>query len=330
MIAFLNRRGSLSGIPAKLPVSRPFSSYLVSPAQLKASLQDTKVTGSTKQTKTVPLCASWFLPNSPLNGLQVFREKRLPSARFFDIDKVCDKDSPYPHMIPSASEFARAMSALGITKDDRVVVYDSLEQGIFSAPRVAWMLRAFGHKSVHILNNFKIWVDEGYPTESGEFWSVDTCVYPIPQLDTGRLIEFNEIREIIKNHVEGVGERVQILDARSRGRWTGKDQEPRAGISSGHMPGSISLPFTELLDPETKALLPRNKLKEIFKQKKIDPERPIITSCGTGVTAAIIEAALHETSYGSEKNWKLYDGSWTEWALRTSEAGENVLIMKEE
>jgi thiosulfate/3-mercaptopyruvate sulfurtransferase len=291
--------------------SRSLSSYLVTPSELSAALKKNSPSKISTAPRTVPLCATWFLPNDGRSGLQTFREKRIPNARFFDLDKVIDKRSPYPHMLPTATDFAKAMSSLGIRRDDTVVVYDSYELGIFSAPRVGWTLKAFGHDSVHVLNNFKLWVEEGYPTESGEFYNVDTCVYPIPPFDPSKVISFEEVREVVKDYNKEGAEGVQILDARSWGRWTGKDPEPREGLSSGHMPGSISVPVSELLDPVTKAILPAEKLRKIFEAKGIDPKRPIINSCGTGVTAAVIDAALSEAEYGDESNRRLYDGSWT-------------------
>jgi thiosulfate/3-mercaptopyruvate sulfurtransferase len=291
--------------------SRHLSSYLVTPTELSAALKKNSPSKISTAPRTVALCATWFLPNSPLNGLQTFREKRIPNARFFDLDKVIDKRSPYPHMLPSASDFAKSMSALRIRRDDTVVVYDSLEQGIFSAPRVGWMLRVFGHGSVHVLNNFKVWVEEGFPTESGEFWDVDTCVYQIPEFDGSKVVDFEEVREIAKDFNKEGAEGVQILDARSQGRWSGKDPEPREGLSSGHMPGSISVPVSELLDPVKKTILPGEQLRKIFESKGVDPERPIINSCGTGVTAAVIDAALAEAGYGDESKRRVYDGSWT-------------------
>jgi thiosulfate/3-mercaptopyruvate sulfurtransferase len=213
-------------------------------------------------------------------------------------------------MLPTSTDFAKAMSGLGIRRDDTVVVYDSHELGIFSAPRVAWTMKVFGHNSVHILNNFKLWVEEGYPTESGEFYNVDTCVYPIPDFDDTKLIEFEEIKEVVGDHNKEGSEGVQILDARPKGRWSGADPEPRPGLESGHMPGSVSVPFSEVLDPATKNILPKDKLKEIFSKKGVDPKKPIISTCGTGVTAAIIDAALSEAGY-PEEGRRLYDGSWT-------------------
>lgn len=290
--------------------ARLFSSYLVTPAELSAELKKNPPSKISTSPRTVAVCATWFLPNDGRNGLQTFREKRIPSSRFFDLDKVIDKHSPYPHMLPSASDFAKAMSGLGIKRDDTVVVYDSQELGIFSAPRVAWTLKAFGHDSVHVLNNFKLWVEEGYPTESGEFWDVDTCVYPIPEFNSAKLVEFEEMKEVAKDYGKEGAENVQILDARSQGRWAGKDPEPRPGLPSGHMPGSISVPVSELLDPVKKTILPGDQLRKIFESKGIDPKKPIINSCGTGVTAAVIDAALTEAGF-DEENRRLYDGSWT-------------------
>ncbi|PQE13997.1 hypothetical protein CJF30_00006813 [Rutstroemia sp. NJR-2017a BBW] len=290
---------------------RPFSSYLVTPAELSEALKKNPPSKISTSPRTVPLCSTWFLPTSPLNGLQTFREKRIPSSRFFDLDKVCDKRSPYPHMLPSAKDFASAMSALGIRRDDTVVVYDSHEQGLFSAPRVGWTLKVFGHNSVHVLNNFKLWVEEGYPVESGEFWDVDTCAYPIPQMDESKVADFDEVADIIRDMGKEGAEGVQILDARSYGRWTGKDPEPREGLTSGHMKGSISVPITDLLDPTTKTLKKPEELKKIFEAKGVDPSKPIVSTCGTGVTATIIDAALAE-AYGESGVRKVYDGSWTQ------------------
>ncbi|KAH7379927.1 putative thiosulfate sulfurtransferase TUM1 [Cadophora sp. MPI-SDFR-AT-0126] len=319
---------SRSAVVGNMSSIRALSSYLVTPTELHEALKKNSPSKISTAPRTVALCASWFLPNDGRNGLDTFREKRIPSARFFDLDKVIDKRSPYPHMLPTATDFAKAMSALGIKRDDTVVVYDSAELGIFSAPRVGWTLKAFGHDSVHVLNNFKLWVEQGLPTESGEFWDVDTCVYPIPEFDASKVVDFEEVKELAKDYNKEGAEGVQILDARSAGRWSGKDPEPRPGLESGHMPGSISVPVSELLDPVNKTILPGDQLRKIFESKGIDPARPIINSCGTGVTAAVIDAALSEAGYGSADKRRLYDGSWTEWAQRVKPSDN--LIIKEQ
>lgn len=291
------------------------SRYIVTPKELYGALKKNPATsiGHSTSPHTIPLCATWFMPNDPQNrtGYQSFVEQRIPGARFLDIDAVKDNDSPYPHMLPSPDEFGRVMGELGVRRQDSVVVYDSVELGIFSAPRVGWMLRVFGHENVHILNNFKLWVEEAYPTESGEPTKPGPVQYQVSEMDREKVVAFEELREIAKDAGKEGAEGVQILDARSRGRWEGSDPEPRPGLSSGHMPGSISLPFTELLDPHSKTLLSAEKLKKVFTEKGLDPNRPMISTCGTGVTAAVIDAALSEAEFGHDRSRRLYDGSWT-------------------
>jgi len=291
---------------------RSFSNYLVTPTELSDALKKAPPSPISSEPRVIPLCASWFMPNDAQGrtGIDVFREKRIPKARFFNLDKVIDKRSPYPHMLPSPKSFAEAMGGLGIRRDDVVVVYDSYELGIFSAPRVGWTLKVFGHPRVHVLNNFRQWVDQGLPTESGNVWTVECGSYPIPELDEAKVASYEEVREVALDYNKEGAEGVQILDARSHGRWTGEAPEPREGLSSGHMPGSINIPFDAVLDPETKTFLPADKLKELFAKKGVDPEKPIISSCGTGVTACVIETALNE-AYGPLDKIKVYDGSWT-------------------
>ncbi|KAI1422595.1 Rhodanese-like domain-containing protein [Xylaria sp. FL1777] len=310
---------------ANMAARRALSSYLVTPKELAEALKTSPPSPISTDPRVIPLCASWFLPNDHRTGIEAFHEKRIPKARFFDLDKVKDKHSPYPHMLPTAKQFAEAMSALGIRKDDTVVVYDHHEVGIFSAPRVGWTLRVFGHPKVHILNNFKLWVEEGYPTESGNLYTIECNPYPIPQLDESKVASYEEVREVAQDYNKEGAEGVQILDARPSGRFTGVAPEPREGLSSGHIPGSINIPFSDVLDPTTKTILPKDQLRKLFEQKGVDPSKPIISSCGTGVTAAVIETALEEAGYGSAENRRVYDGSWTEWAQRV-EPSDNLII----
>ncbi|KAL2038295.1 hypothetical protein N7G274_008944 [Stereocaulon virgatum] len=298
-------------------------SYIVTPKELSHALSKNVPTKISTAPRIIPVCASWFLPNDPekRTGQQVFKEQRIPSARFFDLDAVKDHDSPYPHMLPTAEGFAKAMQEMGIRKDDEVVVYDSKELGLFSAPRVGWTFRVFGHPYVHVLNNFRLWVEQGYPTESGEPEALNDrpSHYPEPSVNPGMVVKYAEIKEIAKDYGKEGAEGIQILDARPQARWAGTAPEPRPGLPSGHIPGSISVPHSELLDPKTGALLPAEKLRKIFESKGVDPEKPIISSCGTGVTAAVIETALGEAGLGRVDDRRLYDGSWTEWAQRSTE-----------
>ena len=290
-------------------------SYIVSPRELSDALAKNVHTKISTAPRVIPLCAAWFLPNDPQGrtGQQVFQEKRIPSARFFDLDAVKDPESPYPHMLPTAEGFANAMQNLGVKRDDTLVVYDSRELGIFSAPRVGWTLKVFGHPGVHVLNNFRLWVDHGYPTESGEVTSPTEgpSNYPVPNVSGNMVAHFAEMKDIAKDYGKEGADGIQILDARSKGRWAGTEPEPRIGLSSGHIPGSISLPFSELLDPETGVLLSGESLIRVFESKGIDPQKPIISSCGTGVTAAVIDAALGEANFGNAEDRRIYDGSWT-------------------
>ncbi|KND91275.1 3-mercaptopyruvate sulfurtransferase [Tolypocladium ophioglossoides CBS 100239] len=308
--------GAMRTIQASMASRRNLSSYLVTPKELHEALKKNPPSPISPDPRVIPLCAAWFLPNDERSGIQSFREQRIPKARFFNLDKCIDKRSPYPHMLPDAKGFAAAMSELGIRKEDTVVVYDTKELGIFSAPRVGWTLKVFGHQNVHVLNNFKLWVEEGLPTESGELYSVECCPYPIPNFDAGKVASFDEVKEVALDYNKEGAEGVQILDARSNGRFLGKDPEPREGLSSGHMPGSVSMPFSLVLDPETKAYLAPEKLKMVFEEKGVDPNKPIISSCGTGVTACVIETGLDVARYGSPERRRVYDGSWTEWAQR--------------
>lgn len=292
---------------AKLRRARSFSSLLVTPQEVDAALRKNPASLSSEP-RVIPLCASWFLPNSGRTGKSSFTERRVPKARFFDLDKVIDRHSPYPHMLPGPERFAACMAQIGIRRDDTVVVYDSAELGMFSAPRVAWTLRVFGHPKVHVLDNFRLWIEGGFPTESGSVYPSDCCTYPIADLDETRVASYEEIREVV---VQEDAEGVQLLDARPAGRWAGIDPEPREGVVSGHMAGSINIPFSDVLDPETKSFLPAEKLRELFAGRGVDAQRPIISTCGTGVTAVILDTALEIAGYGDAAKRKVYDGSWT-------------------
>ena len=323
--------------------------YLIPPSTFASSLSSQSSHPSTP--RVIPLCAAWFLPNSPHNGISVFKKSRIPGAKFLDIDELKDHHSPYPHMLPSADEFAIAMRQLGIKRDDRVVVYDSKELGLFSAPRVGWMFRVMGHERVNVLNSFKAWVAEGYPLETGPIRqeqvigvagevsaSSSDKDYPVPEIDLEKVANFEYVRDIAQPHVKSeqnsaAAATPQILDARPLGRFAGTDPEPRPGLSSGHIPGSISVPFPSLLDPTSGTLLPAQELRKIFEAKGVDLTRPVISSCGTGVTAAVVDAALEVAGYKEEGNSgmtkkQVYDGSWTEWAQRVKK-GDGMIVKGE-
>ena len=292
-----------------------FESYFVTPKDLSAALTENDSTKVSNAPRVIPLCAAWFLPNDydGRTGQTSFLATRIPTAKFFDIEAVIDHNSPYPHMLPTPEVFANTMQNLRIRRDDTLVVYDTHSRGIMSAPRVAWTLKVFGHPNVHILNNFRVWILEKYPTESGEITpeSQDPSNYPVPTINTEKVATFEDVKQIAKDFGKEGGNEVQILDARPTSRFDGVSPEPRPGLPSGHIPGSINLPFYRMLYKNNRAFKSKPELRDFFEFKcGLDPQKPIITSCGTGVTAAVLDAALEEAGFGSS-NRRLYDGSWT-------------------
>ncbi|KAI1936439.1 hypothetical protein LOZ12_000910 [Ophidiomyces ophidiicola] len=304
---------AINPLPQARSQHRSISSYLITPKELNDGLKKNVRTKISTSPRVIPLCAAWFLPNDPerRTGIESFKKKRIPQARYFDLEDVKDANSPYPHMLPTKERFAEAMQTLGIRRDDEVVVYDTEELGLMSAPRVGWTLRYFGHPNVRILNNFWLWVNEGYPTESGEITTEERSRYQVDTYHPEMVVYFEEMKQIGQDHGKEGADGVQVLDARPAGRWSGESPEPRPELSSGHMPGSLSIPFQDLLDPNTKALLSELELRKVFESKGVDPSRSIITSCGSGVTAAVIDLALNEAGYGNPETRRLYDGSWS-------------------
>ena len=200
---------------------RAFSSYVIAPSELASALNSPPA-GS----RIVTVSGDWYLPNDGRNGHAEYLKRRIPGARFFDQDKVKDLHSPYPHMLPTGETFAAAMSELGIQRDDTVVVYDSPHLGIFAGPRVAWIFRVFGHPKVHLLNNFKLWVEHGLPTEAGPAAACEKTQNPVVQPRSDMAVSFEEMARLSK---EGTKEGVEIVDARPNARFWGEAPEPRPG-----------------------------------------------------------------------------------------------------
>lgn len=268
---------------------------LVEPSWLAKRLQDPN---------TVVLDAT--LPpvgvTPPVDTRSRYLARHIPSAVFFDIDEHSDHSTSLPHMLPSAEVFSRSMSALGIGDGMTIVVYE--QEGVYSAPRALWMLRTFGAQNVYLLNGgLNAWIAAGLPTETDEVRRAPASFHA--RLNQDAVKDFAQIQQLI-------AERNQILDARSAARFAGTAPEPRPGISSGHMPGSTSVPFTELVE-EGRMKSPE-KLRKIFAAKQVDLQQPITTSCGSGVTAAVVALGLE---LAGAKNVTLYDGSWAEYAQRT-------------
>ncbi|AFL87615.1 rhodanese-related sulfurtransferase [Terriglobus roseus DSM 18391] len=237
----------------------------------------------------------------------LYLQKHLPGAVFFDIDALSDHSSGLPHTIMSDEAFGAAMGELGIHDTATIVVY---EQGdVFSAPRARWKLRAMGAKNVHLLDGgLKAWEAAGLPLESGPVVRERTKFHAT--LDKAAVKDYHQIRATL-----AAGE--QVLDARSEGRFTGAHPEPRAGLSSGHMQGATSMPFPHLANGAS--MKSPEELRAIFEARGVDLQQPITTSCGSGVTAAVVALALEMA--GAPKV-TLYDGSWAEYASRA----ESVIV----
>ncbi len=250
--------------------------------------------------------ATKYLPNEPQDGRKEFAAARIPGARYFDIDQVADPDSDLPHMVPSPARFAKLMEAMGVSNDSRVVFYD--QKGLASAARGWWLMRLFGHEKAAVLDGgLPKWRREGRPTESGEPPAPPPGRF-VPDFRADRLRGIGDIKRIVR---QGGGEAL-ILDARSKGRFDGTAPEPRPGLPSGHMPTSANLPYTELLNPDGTMLDPA-ALRARFEAAGVEVERPVVASCGTGVTACILALGLLRAGFPEAA---VYDGSWTEWASR--------------
>jgi thiosulfate/3-mercaptopyruvate sulfurtransferase len=246
---------------------------------------------------------SWHMPQLGRDARAEFTEAHIPGAVFFDIDAIANHATSLPHMLPSAREFARAVGALGIGDRDRVIVYDS--RGVVSAARVWWTFRAFGHDAVAVLDGgLPRWRAEGRPVESG-------APAPRPRKFTARLRR-SLVRDLAGMRRNLATRQAQVLDARSRGRFAGTEPEPRAGLRSGHIPGSLNLPYDELYQKDG-TLLPPQELEGKFKAAGLDLGKPVVTSCGSGVTASVLALGLYAAG---RSDVAVYDGSWTEWAGR--------------
>lgn len=265
---------------------------LVSTAWLADHLDDPKVRvidASFKMPGVLPLPADDFLA------------AHIPGAVFFDVDAVSDHGSTLPHMYPDEQQFARDVGALGISSDDLVVVYDS--GGWVAAPRAWWMFLSFGHRNVRVLNGgLQTWRAEGHQLQSG-------AASPQPGRFTAKF-DPSYVRSKAQL-VDNLGaRREQLIDARARPRFAGTVAEPRPGLRAGHIPSSLNLPYNELFDATTGAMKSTAELLQLFSNEGLDLQRPVVTTCGSGVSAAVLTLALYRLGV---RGSALYDGSWSEW-----------------
>jgi thiosulfate/3-mercaptopyruvate sulfurtransferase len=248
--------------------------------------------------------ATKYLPNEPFDGLTKYREAHIPGARFFDIDVVADPDTNLPHMAPTAGRFARLMGDMGISNATRVIFYD--QKGLQSSARGWWLMKLFGHEKAAVLDGgLPKWLAEGRATESGDAKPAAPSSYT-PDFRADLVKGIGDVKRMI---AQG---NALILDARAKGRFDGTAPEPRPGLPSGHMPGAKSVPFNELLNADF-TMKDAAALRARFAAAGADGSKPVVTSCGTGVTACILALGLKQAGLGDAA---IYDGSWTEWAGR--------------
>jgi thiosulfate/3-mercaptopyruvate sulfurtransferase len=246
--------------------------------------------------------ASWYLPDMGRNARAEYDAAHIPGARFVDIDDLSDNRSPLPHMAPPVEKFMSRMRGMGIGDGHQVVVYDGM--GIFSAPRVWWLFRLMGKTDVAVLDGgFPKWRAEGHPVED------------LPPVTRDRHITVQRQAHLVKD-VSQVAAAAklgdwQIVDARSAPRFRGEVPEPRPGLRAGHIPGSVNLPYANLLNPDG-TMKSDAGLRAALAEAGVDLDKPVITTCGSGVTAAIISLALERLGH---RRHALYDGSWSEWGM---------------
>jgi thiosulfate/3-mercaptopyruvate sulfurtransferase len=250
------------------------------------------------------LDASWYMPAQNRDARAEYESTHIRGAAFFDIDAIADRTTSLPHMLPTPQAFAEAVGALGISNADVVVVYDGA--GVFSAPRVWWTFRVFGHDRVAVLDGgLPKWRLEGRPTESGP-----SKLRKVPFEASVRPELVRDFKAVAANLITKAE---ILLDARSEGRFRGAEPEPRPGLKGGHIPGSRNLPFQALIDAKTGTMRPASELQKIFIAAGVSPNTPVTATCGSGLTAAILAFGLYLIGHGDAA---VYDGSWSEWGGR--------------
>lgn len=248
--------------------------------------------------------ASWYLPSQQRDAKAEYAEQHIPGAVYFDIDEIADTENPLPHMLPSPEKFASRVRRLGLGDGNRIVIYDG--SGTISAARGWWMFRLFGATDVAVLDGgLPKWMAEGRPFDG---------LAPMPRerhftarLNTTMVRDVDQVLANLEHRSE------QVIDTRSAGRFRGVEPEPRAGLRGGRIPGSLNLPFAAMLDPTSNTFKNGAEIRDAFEAAGVDLDRPVVTTCGSGVTACVLALGLHLIGH---REFAVYDGSWSEWGGR--------------
>ena len=270
------------------------SRWLVSTEWLASRLGDPDV---------IVLDASYYLANHKRDADAEFLGGHIPGAQRFDIDAISDKSNPLPHMLPSVEQFAQQVGALGVGDGMTVVLYDGV--GLYGAARVWWTFRAFGSEKVRVLDGgMPKWQAENRPLETGPAKPRAPKTFT-PEFNRNMVASIDDVQKVLLDKT------AQVVDARAADRFRGEAPEPRAGLRGGHMPGAFNVPFGDVL--KDGRLKPHEQIAAAFKQANVDLDKPVVTSCGSGVTASILTFAIDALG---KAPGRVYDGSWSEWGSR--------------
>lgn len=301
--------------------------YLLTPEQAHHAL--TASSSSVASIRTIPICAAWFWPDDPqiskgFTGLDSFKAHHIPQALFWDFEAVVDTESQLPNMVPSATRLASAVHALRIARTDRLIIYDSAELGLFTAPRVAWLLQNFGFPHVHVLDNFHLWLEQGLPVESGpppppaeenhpkpftsdhDDKSVAADTWPPSTM----VASFEDIRALSQS-LESNSAHAQLIDARFASMFHGQEPDFIPMVPSGHVPNALNVPWDRLLDSDKKGLRSAEDLTSLFEACGVVRERPAVSMCHVGIAAVLLDVALEKAGFGGKREGRIiFDGSW--------------------